>query len=65
MTKARIINNEAGGIDLVTERDSGNEVRILTGAGSYSLDFWTRLLNLAKEAQEILATSSRGGHPYE
>lgn len=37
------INTEFG-FDLVTERDNGNQVRILTG--SKSLEFWERLKNV-------------------
>lgn len=41
--------NNSGGVDLITERDSGNIVRILTGKLEYSLDFWERLLELAND----------------
>ena len=33
------IENYAGGLDLLVERDSGNEVRILTGKRENSLEF--------------------------
>jgi hypothetical protein len=35
--------NSAGGYDLLTERDSGNEILILTGKTTNSLDYWKRL----------------------
>ena len=44
------IKNEAGGIDLLTERDSGNPVRILTGKPSCSKDFWKRLQSASHQA---------------
>ena len=40
--------NSAGGIDLLTERDAGNPVLIMTGNPERSLDFWE---NLSREAQ--------------
>lgn len=42
--------NMAGGIDLLVERDAGNEVRILTGKPSNSLAFWKHLKELAEVA---------------
>lgn len=44
------IENSAGGIDLVVERDSGNEVRILTGNTTNSLKFWEQLSELCEGA---------------
>jgi hypothetical protein len=41
--KINTIDNPAGGIDLLTERDAGNEVRILTGKPSASREFWEAL----------------------
>lgn len=38
--------NQVGGYDLMTERDSGNKVRILTGRYTISLEFWQQLKNL-------------------
>jgi hypothetical protein len=35
--------NRAGGYDLLTERDSGNHVLILTGKHKNSLEYWERL----------------------
>ena len=40
--------NSAGGIDLLTERDAGNPVLIMTGNPQRSLEFWE---NLSREAQ--------------
>jgi|9_EtaG_2_1085328.scaffolds.fasta_scaffold19710_5 hypothetical protein len=40
--------NSAGGIDLLTERDAGNPVLILTGNPERSLQFWE---DLFREAQ--------------
>ena len=45
-----LIRNFAGGIDLITERDSGNEIRIQTGKKDRSLDFWERLRETCDEA---------------
>ena len=44
---AELVKNNAGGIDLITERDSGNQVRILTGKLPYSWQYWERLRKLA------------------
>jgi hypothetical protein len=45
-----LIRNNAGGIDLITERDSGNPVRILTGSPQYSLAYWESLRDMADTA---------------
>jgi hypothetical protein len=44
------IENSAGGLDLLVERDAGNEVRILTGNKENSLAFWEALLILSEDA---------------
>lgn len=44
------IENNAGGIDLMVERDAGNEVRILTGKKENSLQFWQNLKELCEGA---------------
>jgi hypothetical protein len=44
------VENSAGGLDLMVERDAGNEVRILTGKGENSLAFWTQLKELCEGA---------------
>jgi len=43
--------NGAGGVDLVTERDAGNPVLILTGKAERSWDFWDRMEEMAKKAK--------------
>ena len=42
--------NSTGGIDLITERDAGNPIRILTGKRERSIDFWKRLKEFSEEA---------------
>ncbi len=44
------IENSAGGLDLMVERDAGNEVRILTGKKENSLKFWENLKELCEGA---------------
>lgn len=46
----KITENFAGGFDLIVERDSGNEVRILTGKKESSRAFWRRMAELAEVA---------------
>lgn len=48
--KVELIENNAGGIDLITERDAGNEIRIFTGKKEKSIEFWKRLHQVAGEA---------------
>ena len=50
MKKIDIANNTNGGVDLITERDSGNDVKILTGNHIRSLDFWNRMKAISEEA---------------
>lgn len=45
----KAIRNNAGGYDLLTERDAGNEIRILTGTESRSIEYWTRLQSLTED----------------
>lgn len=40
------VNNLVGGYDLMTERDGGNLVRILTG--NKSLEYWEQMKNLCE-----------------
>jgi hypothetical protein len=47
--------NAVGGIDLLIERDAGNEVRILTGNKKNSLEFWHRLSELCTDAIDTLS----------
>ncbi len=46
--KPTIIENSVGGIDLLVERDAGNEVRILTGKKGNSIEFWLQLSELCE-----------------
>lgn len=46
----KLVKNDAGGIDLITEKDSRNEVRILTGNMVYSKNFWERMNKAVEEA---------------
>lgn len=45
-----LLKNDAGGIDLMIERDSGNLIRILTGKQEYSVKVWRRLRSLCDRA---------------
>jgi hypothetical protein len=51
------IENSAGGLDLMVERDAGNEVRILTGKKENSLKFWENLKELCEGAIHELKDS--------
>jgi len=44
--------NRVGGVDLITERDAGNSILILTGKPERSRDFWKRMIEFAKNAIE-------------
>lgn len=48
--KISLIDNGAGGIDLLVERDAGNEVRILTGYREHSKRFWRQMRLAADKA---------------
>ena len=48
--KIELIRNSAGGVDLLTERDAGNEIRILTGKPERSREFWKRMIETAEIA---------------
>ncbi|MDP2692711.1 MAG: hypothetical protein Q8O88_03685 [bacterium] len=52
--KLKIIENLAGGIDLLTEKDSGNDVLILTGKPSVSRDYWLRMKRMCDAALIII-----------
>jgi hypothetical protein len=54
MKKISLIPNHVGGIDLLTERDSGNEILILTGNKKNSIDFWQRLYDQCSDALACL-----------
>jgi len=45
-----IIRNAVGGIDLLTEKDAGNEVLIVTGAREHSQEFWATMARMARQA---------------
>lgn len=53
----QLIKNSAGGIDLLTERDAGNTVRILTGKREYSIKYWKRLRDSAIRALREMESS--------
>ena len=46
--------NSAGGYNLLTERDAGNPVCILTCKPEHSVLFWERMLEISVEALEDL-----------
>jgi hypothetical protein len=50
--------NSAKGIDLLTERDAGNEILILTGKPERSLAFWKKLRILCDTALSELGHAS-------
>ena len=50
--KLSAVKNNVGGYDLMTERDSGNEVRILTG--NKSREYWERMRATADAVLENL-----------
>lgn len=56
--KVKLVPNSAGGIDLLTERDSGNEVLILTGRRECSSLFWRKLLRASAAALRELKGQS-------
>lgn len=49
-----LIRNQANGIDLITEKDNDNTVRILTGKPSCSKAFWEALHDASEEALQLL-----------
>jgi len=48
--KINTVTNQAGGIDLLIERDAGNEVLILTGKPSVSRQVWEALRDVCDGA---------------
>lgn len=62
MKKLQAIKNNAGGYDLLTERDSGNEIRILTGRYANSLSYWQRLAKLANKVVDELESVDESMH---
>lgn len=50
MTKMETVENRAGGIDLIIERDAGNPFQVLTGRKEHSLETWKKLRTLCDDA---------------
>lgn len=48
--KINTVPNQAGGVDLLIERDAGNEVLILTGKPSASRQVWEAIRDAADGA---------------
>ena len=46
--------NRVFGYDLLTERDAGNPVMILTGSPLYSVKYWTKLKELSEKVLKEL-----------
>lgn len=59
--KIELIPNSCGGLDLGTERDAGNPVRILTG--NESLKFW-KALNKASEQAIVMIKENQKAKKY-
>lgn len=55
MKKLDLIRNQAGGIDLMVEKDADNLIRILTGYPENSVAFFEELIVLADRALVELA----------
>jgi len=54
-----LIKNDVEGLDLITERDAGNEIRILTG--NQSLQFWEEMKSMATLAIQQLKIKKEAG----
>lgn len=54
MKKLELIQNNAGGIDLMTNVDAGNKVRILTGSRERSIQYWKEMQEAAQTALDHL-----------
>lgn len=48
--KINTVRNQAGGVDLLIERDAGNDVLILTGKPSHSREVWEALRDTCDDA---------------
>ena len=59
MKKSQAIENSVGGFDLLTERDSGNEVLILTGKPQFSKDYWHDLFCRSNEALDRMSAKPK------
>jgi hypothetical protein len=57
--KIILVKNDVEGLDLITERDGGNDVRILTG--NQSLQFWKNLKATATLAIQQLESKKASG----
>jgi len=55
-----LINNGVGGVDLITERDAGNKIRILTGKPQFSKDFWRRIRVASLQALKMISEMEKG-----
>lgn len=51
-------HNWANGYDLMVERDSGNEVCILTGGEKHSKEFWENIRDLANNVLDEMEMST-------
>lgn len=58
------MSNGVGGFDLMTERDAGNEIRILTGSEKFSLKFWENLKNVAEAAIDTIESGETNEVDY-
>lgn len=54
MKENKLIKNPAGGYDLMTERDCGNHVRILTGSPQWSSKYFRSIKRLSEKALMLL-----------
>lgn len=61
MSKPTSLENNVGGLDLLIEKDAGNEIRILTGDTKHSLKFWTNLKELCEGAIHELKDKEKYG----
>jgi len=61
MKTVALVDNTVGGIDLLTERDAGNEIMILTGRREKSLEFWKNLREVSEEAIKQLKEETHEG----
>lgn len=52
MKTIKIVNNNAGGIDLIVDKDAGNPIYITTGKREKSVKFWLKLSKTCDSAIE-------------
>ena len=55
MKNTKAVLNQAGGYDLITERDGGNPIRILTGKKESSKKYFTNLKRICEQALSELS----------